>query len=172
MSQSNAEAVLTFTMESGTECPDHPKPMNRTEVAFLIKMVISELDELACTVSADPATRDALMLRAFNERDRCKNFDMCTSTETMANQADALVDSWYYSLNVAARHGINLSRIFQVVHNANMAKRDPTTGKFLRRESDGKIIKPDGWTAPDILSEIRSQLKGGSWEGVRTPPTP
>lgn len=37
-----------------------------------------------------------------------------------------------------------------------MAKRDPQTGKFIHRE-DGKIIKPEGWTAPDIVAEIRRQ---------------
>lgn len=161
--QSNAQDVLTFTRESGKVCPDYPTPMNRTEVAFLIKMVISELDELACTVSPNEMARDALMQEAFNTRDRCKNFEYCTSTETIADQADALVDAWYYSLNVSARHGINLSRIFNVVHAANMAKRDPVTGKFLKRESDGKIIKPEGWTPPDIVSEIKAQIRDGSW---------
>ena len=31
-----------------------------------------------------------------------------------------------------------------MVHAANMAKRDANTGKFIKRESDGKIIKPEG----------------------------
>ena len=59
-------------------------------------------------------------------------------------QADALVDVYYYSLNAAAKKGVNLSSIFSIVHAANMAKRDPATGQFLKRE-DGKIIKPKGW---------------------------
>ena len=52
-----------------------------------------------------------------------------------------LVDSYYYSLKCCCKKGINLSNIFEVVHKANMDKRDPLTGKFLKRE-DGKIIKP------------------------------
>lgn len=59
-------------------------------------------------------------------------------------QADALVDVYYYSLNAAAKKGVNLSSIFSIVHSANMAKRDPKTGVFLKR-ADGKIIKPEGW---------------------------
>ncbi len=62
----------------------------------------------------------------------------------MRRQADALIDVYYYSLNAAAKKGINLSAIFKIVHAANMAKRDPATGKFLKRD-DGKIIKPAGW---------------------------
>ena len=44
-----------------------------------------------------------------------------------------------------------------------MAKRDPVTKKFLKRE-DGKIIKPVGWQEPDIVGEITRQMKMGAWE--------
>jgi hypothetical protein len=37
-----------------------------------------------------------------------------------------------------------------------MAKRDPKTLQFIKRD-DGKIIKPDGWTAPDITAIIKRQ---------------
>jgi predicted HAD superfamily Cof-like phosphohydrolase len=67
-------------------------------------------------------------------------------------QADALVDVYYYSLNAAAKNGFNISAVFGIVHAANMAKRDPATGKFLKRE-DGKIIKPSGWQV--ITSHFR-----------------
>lgn len=43
-----------------------------------------------------------------------------------------------------------------------MAKRDPATGKFIKRE-DGKIIKPVGWTAPDVNGEILRQIQEGSF---------
>ena len=54
-----------------------------------------------------------------------------------------------------------MSKIFDVVHAANMAKRDPTTGKFIRREDDGKIIKPAGWQPPDVTAEIKRQISVG-----------
>ena len=40
---------------------------------------------------------------------------------------------------------------------------DPSTGQFIRRESDGKVIKPIGWKEPDITGEIDRQFKDGSW---------
>ena len=61
--------------------------------------------------------------------------------------------------------GINLSSIVGRVHAANMAKRDPETGKFLKR-ADGKIIKPKGWTPPNVEAEIQRQLKEGSFEEI------
>ena len=44
-----------------------------------------------------------------------------------------------------------------------MAKRDPLTGKFIKRD-DGKILKPQNWTAPDIKKEIQKQRNEGSWK--------
>jgi predicted HAD superfamily Cof-like phosphohydrolase len=40
-----------------------------------------------------------------------------------------------------------LDEVFKEVHRSNMAKL--VDGKVIRRE-DGKILKPAGWTPPDI----------------------
>jgi len=85
------------------------------------------------------------------------------TNELIAEQGDAFVDIWYYSLNCMAKKGVNLSRIFDLVHNANMNKRDPNTGRFEKR-ADGKIIKPKGWQPPNVTAEINKQSMNGSWE--------
>jgi predicted HAD superfamily Cof-like phosphohydrolase len=108
------------------------------------------------------------MHECLDTRDPCKKLSgkggyYTTNTDLIASQFDALVDSWYYSLNIAAKHGVNMSKMFDIVHNANMAKRDPETGIFLRRESDGKVIKPKGWQSPNVEAEIERQMKEGSW---------
>ena len=89
--------------------------------------------------------------------------DGSDETEMVANQADALVDIRYYSLNAAAKKGVNLSSLFDIVQAANMAKKDPVTGTFLKRE-DGKIIKPQGWTLPDVAKEISRQKEHGAFK--------
>ena len=61
--------------------------------------------------------------------------------------ADALADIIYIACGTAISYGIPLDEIFNEVHRSNMAKL--VDGKVLRRE-DGKIQKPEGWTAPDI----------------------
>ena len=148
---SNYEMVKEFTEEAyEIKCPTVPVPMNKDTVTFLIKMMLSEITELAETVTTSP--EDALDLVKS-----CIGADVHTEStysedpqETAANQADALVDCYYYSLNVACKHGLDLSKVFNSVHEANMNKRDPDTGKFIRRESDGKVLKPSGWKASDI----------------------
>jgi len=156
MSKSDADRVKEFTEETYGLCPVRPIPMSKSQVLFIIRMILGELDELACTVTSDDQERDALIQEACNTRDRCTTYIYQDTDELIGAQFDALVDSWYYSLNCASKHGVNLSRIFDLVHQANMAKRDPDTGKFLRR-NDGKIIKPNGWQPPDITAEIRRQ---------------
>ena len=161
---SNAESVKEFTEGmTGNTCPNKPIPLTKDDALFIVRMVMSELDELICTVSTTEDERDKLMQQSLDTRDKCKNFSYNNELELVSAQADAMVDSWYYMLNVASKHGMNLSKLFDVIHNANMAKRDPDTGKFIRRESDGKVIKPDGWQPPDIEGEMQKQMDNGSW---------
>lgn len=167
-SSSNAVAVKEFTEgSSGRPCPARPEPMSPEKVKFIIRMVISELDELACTVCQTVQDRDKFMQECLDTRDKCNNFKYETPVDLIAAQYDALVDAWYYSLNISAQHGANLSSIFDIVHQANMAKRDPVTGKFIRRECDGKVIKPEGWQPPDVEGEIKRQLEVGSWPKMK-----
>ena len=161
--QSNAEAVHQFTTEAGTICPNEPTQMARSDVLFITRMIMSELDELVCTVCSNQEEAEDMLQEALSSRDPCKNFEYANSMDRAGAQGDALVDAWYYSLNVAARHGVNLSSIFDLVHNANMAKKDPVTNKFLKRESDGKIMKPKGWKSPDIEAEMVRQTREGSF---------
>ena len=161
---SNSLDVKEFTEGStGKECPQIPVSMDKNNVIFIIRMVMSELDELMCTVEKNSDEKNKLMLEAFNTRDECKDFEYDDEIKKIASQADAMVDAWHYMLNVSAKHGMNLSDLFKVVHKANMDKRDSVTGKFIRRESDGKVIKPKGWLPPDIEGEIKRQLSQGSW---------
>lgn len=61
--------------------------------------------------------------------------------------ADALADLIYIACGTAVSYGIPLDKVFAEVHRSNMAKL--VDGKPIYRE-DGKVMKPDGWTAPDV----------------------
>ena len=80
----------------------------------------------------------------------------------ITEQADALVDAIYYLCHCAAKHGMNLDPLFQIVHQANMKK--IVNGKILKRE-DGKILKPKGWEDPkdDLEAEIKRQTRFGAF---------
>ena len=69
-----------------------------------------------------------------------------------------MVDAWYYMLNAASKRGIDLSKIFDEVHSANMRKKDPETETFKKRD-DGKILKPKDWKPADIVSLVSNMGK-------------
>lgn len=71
--------------------------------------------------------------------------------------ADAIGDSIYVLIGAALEYGIPLDRIWNAIQTANMAKVDPVTGKVVRRKSDDKILKPEGWQPPDIHKAVFMQ---------------
>lgn len=73
----------------------------------------------------------------------------------LENVAKELADIIYIVCGTAVSYGIPLDRVFDEVHRSNMAKLGPD-GKVKRRE-DGKILKPDNWTAPDVKSILWSK---------------
>lgn len=162
--RSEAHQVVEFTEGSQhVNCPVAPNPLSKEEVCFVTRMVLSELVELVQTV-CETDEEAVAFLKERVETD-ISNYDRCFDDpdQLAADQADAAVDAIYYLYNCFGKKGINLSAVFDVVHAANMAKRDPESGKFIRRESDGKVLKPPGWQAPNILTEIQRQKTEGSW---------
>ena len=85
--------------------------------------------------------REKLLEEEFNEYMRAELND------DLVEIADALADIIYIACGTAVSYGIPLDDVFAEVHRSNMAKL--VDGKVIRRE-DGKVQKPEGWTAPDI----------------------
>jgi len=153
---SESDLVKEFTIAANQEVCKVPTIMTKDEVTFICKMIIDEMLELCSTVSSSNEAKEMLK-NCIDEAKEINLFKGNCEEDLIAEQQDAFVDIIYYIQNASVKKGVDLSSIFKVVHQANMNKRDPKTGLFLKR-SDGKIIKPDGWTAPDISEEIRRQI--------------
>jgi len=163
MQKSDAEKVREFTELSIQEkVPGSPSPMSKSEVEWLLRMVQSELVELAQTVTSSQLEATMMVVKSIGT-DMSVQPILSDECSVIAAQGDALVDAWYYMLNAAAKKGLNISRIMDIVHESNMNKRDPSTGQFIRRPEDGKVLKPANWKPADIESEIRSQMLNGAW---------
>jgi predicted HAD superfamily Cof-like phosphohydrolase len=82
-----------------------------------------------------------------------------TNIEKIIGQSDALVDATYFLLGSFVEIGVNPQPLLDIVQNANMAKLG-ADGKPIIRESDGKIMKPEGWEAPEpkLKAEIERQI--------------
>lgn len=62
---------------------------------------------------------------------------------------DALGDSGYFAVGGFVVLGHEMQPYWDNIHEANMAKLDPETGAPTLRESDGKVMKPEGWVPPE-----------------------
>jgi predicted HAD superfamily Cof-like phosphohydrolase len=73
--------------------------------------------------------------------------------------ADAVADLLYVVYGTADEAGIDVDAVFAEVHRSNMSKVG-ADGKVLRRE-DGKILKPDTYSPPDVESVLDAQVVWG-----------
>ena len=62
---------------------------------------------------------------------------------------DALVDILVVTIGAIHSAGFDAEGAWREVMATNFAKIDRETGKVRKRE-DGKVLKPQGWTAPDL----------------------
>ena len=93
------------------------------------------------------ALRSALLV------EECQETVDAMARGDMEKIADGLADVIYVAVGAALEFGIPLDRVWAEVHRSNMAKVDPQTGKVIKR-ADGKVLKPEGWTPPDIAGVI------------------
>ena len=70
-------------------------------------------------------------------------------TGDLVEVLDALADIGYILAGTIINHGMQdiFDEAFDEVHRSNMAKL--VDGKVIRRE-DGKVMKPEGWTPPQL----------------------
>lgn len=75
----------------------------------------------------------------------------------MVETADGIVDSIYVLIGAALELGLPLAELFAEVQRSNMAKavRQADGSYKVVRRADGKILKPEGWTPPDIAGVLR-----------------
>lgn len=96
---------------------------------------------------APALTRGVMRRRLLLEE--LRELDEAMIENDMEEVADAYADIIYIVLGSAIMHvgKERFARVWDEVQRSNMAKL--TDGKMVMRE-DGKILKPEGWTPPDI----------------------
>jgi len=98
-----------------------PQLIDKAESDLRIDLIAEEFDELKLWVEAG---------------------DICKI-------ADALTDILYVTVGAMLHWGIPGDDCWDEVQDSNMAKKDPATGKVLKR-ADGKVLKPPGWQEPNF----------------------
>lgn len=102
-----------------------------------------------------PEEEELCMGLIYEEADE---IDDALANQDMVALADGAADLIYVTLSMCVHAGIDLEEVWNRVQEANMAK----VGGGKR--DDGKILKPAGWTPPDVKGAL--ELQG--WKDDRT----
>lgn len=81
-------------------------------------------------------------------------FKTALANNDRVEQLDALIDILVVTIGAIHSGGFDAEGAWKEVMNTNFAKIDSDTGKVRKRE-DGKVLKPVGWTAPNLLSYVK-----------------
>ena len=83
-----------------------------------------------------------------------KELQVALASEDRVEQLDALLDFIVVTTGAIHSAGFNGEGGWREVMSTNFAKIDKETGKVRKRE-DGKVLKPVGWTPPDLKPFVK-----------------
>jgi predicted HAD superfamily Cof-like phosphohydrolase len=103
----------------------------------------------ACDQSTDNVNVDqfALYVKLINEE--CNELIEAITANDHVETLDALVDILVVTIGAIHSMGADAEGAWKEVMRTNFAKINKDTGKVVKRE-DGKVLKPDGWTPPNL----------------------
>ncbi len=85
-----------------------------------------------------------------------EEFDELVASDNIVDDLDALIDILVVTIGAIHSLGADAQGAWQEVMRSNLSKIDSETGMVKKRE-DGKILKPEGWTPPNLHPFIRKQ---------------
>jgi predicted HAD superfamily Cof-like phosphohydrolase len=105
----------------------------------------------ACDQTVGQLNRDQYQLYCNLIREE---FDELCDSDNKVDDLDALVDILVVTVGALHSLGVDAEGAWNEVMRTNFAKINSTTGKVCKRE-DGKVLKPDGWTPPDLKPFVK-----------------
>ena len=84
-----------------------------------------------------------------------KELQVALDTNDRVEQLDALLDFIVVTIGAIHSGGFDGEGGWKEVIGTNLAKIDKETGKVRKRE-DGKVLKPQGWTPPDLKPYVKT----------------
>jgi predicted HAD superfamily Cof-like phosphohydrolase len=107
----------------------------------------------ACDQSVDGSDLDqyAMYMKLIDEE--VGELHQAVLANDEVEQLDALIDILVVTIGAIHSIGADAEGAWKEVMKTNFAKIDKETGKVRKRE-DGKVLKPTGWTPPNLSSYI------------------
>ena len=103
----------------------------------------------ACDQKVDAYTISQYKMYLNLIKEEYTELQQAVSDDNLVEQLDALIDILVVTIGAIHSAGFDAEGAWKEVMSTNFAKIDHETGKVRKRE-DGKVLKPVGWTPPDL----------------------
>lgn len=127
----NYEDVCVFHEKFGLAQGGNPRLLDAETLAYRIKFLEEELFE----------------------------FRVSSIGDDLEGMADALIDLVYVAMGTAYMMNLPWQHLWKEVQRANMSKVRASTADESKRGSSLDVVKPAGWTGPDIKGVIKNATK-------------
>ena len=108
----------------------------------------------ACDQSVDEFNKDQFNLYVSLIGEEVRELYDAITAHNKVETLDALVDILVVTVGALHSMGADAEGAWKEVMRTNFAKIDKETGKVRKRE-DGKVLKPVGWTAPELAPYLK-----------------
>jgi predicted HAD superfamily Cof-like phosphohydrolase len=114
--------------------------------------VFKDIDTFATACDQPPSETNYKMYLTLIDEE-VSELEEAVMANDRVEQLDALVDILVVTMGAIRAGGFDGEGAWKEVMDTNFAKIDPDTGKVRKRE-DGKVLKPEGWKAPELAQFI------------------
>ena len=108
----------------------------------------------ACDQTVDSFNEEQYKLYINLIEEEFKELKEAIAAGDLVEQLDALEDILVVTIGAIHSAGMDGEGGWKEVMRTNFAKIDKETGKVRKRE-DGKVLKPIGWTPPDLKPYVK-----------------
>lgn len=108
----------------------------------------------ACDQTVGELNEDQYKLYLNLMEEEWKELQVALDSGDRVEQLDALLDFIVVTTGAIHSAGFDGEGGWKEVMRTNFAKIDKETGKVRKRE-DGKVLKPQGWTPPDLTPYVK-----------------
>lgn len=113
--------------------------------------------------SAVPSVSDADRRSLWSKlvEEEVQELQSALSSADLIRVADGLGDVIYVCIGAALAFGLPIEKIFNEIHRSNLSK--VNTAGHIERRPDGKILRGNNYTPPDLL-RVLTEHSGGTVE--------
>lgn len=108
----------------------------------------------ACDQSVNEFNKDQFNLYVTLIEEEANELADAITAHDQVETVDALIDILVVTIGALHSMGADAEGAWKEVMSTNFAKIDRDTGKVRKRE-DGKVLKPVGWTPPDLKPYLK-----------------